>query len=293
MTYFSGCPHYNSIKEYQRKADIDMQTIYIDVLIILNIYVNFFLLKITSSFTHSPLKTSRCILSSVYGSIYSLLILIPHLSNLLVTLIKLSAAVTIVMAAFGISGKKRLFINTAAFFSANFVLAGAVYAVYSWFSPEFIHMENSYFYIDFSITILLVTTAAIYFAISLIRRFSLRFTADTGNYRVSIRYRNRSVQLSGLADTGNALTDLFTGTPVVVCDPDSFPELSVIPEKLPKGFRLLPCGTVSGSGVMPVFRPDEVVITNNVGGEKKIVNVMIGLGKSSGKAIFNPDILKN
>ena len=270
-----------------------MQTIYLDVLIILNIYVNFFLLKITSTFTHSPLKTSRCIVSSVYGSFYSLLILIPDISNLLVTFIKLAAAVTIVMMAFGFHGKKRLFINTAAFFSSNFVLAGTVYAVYSWFSPEFIHIENSFFYIDFSITILLATTAAMYFAISLIRRFSLRITADNGDYRVSIRYRDKSVLLSGIADTGNALTDLFTGVPVVVCDEENFPDISSAPEKLPKGFRLLPCGTVSGNGMMPVFRPDEVIITNGVSGEKKIVNVMIGLGESSGKAIFNPDILKN
>lgn len=37
-----------------------METIYIDVLIILNIYVNFFLLRITAGVTHSPLKNSRC-----------------------------------------------------------------------------------------------------------------------------------------------------------------------------------------------------------------------------------------
>ena len=270
-----------------------MQTIYIDVLIILNIYVNFFLLKITSAFTHSPLKTSRCIASSVYGSLFSLLIIIPHISELFVIVIKLSAALTIVMMAFGVHGRKRLILNTAAFFSANFILAGAVYAVYSWFSPEFIHMENSYFYIDFSITILLVTTAAMYFIISSIKRFSCRFTADSGDYLVSIRYRNRFIHLSGLADTGNSLTDLFTGAPVVVCDHESFPDISVIPENLPKGFRLLPCRTVSGNGMMPVFRPDEVVVSDNVSGEKKLVNVMIGLGESCGKAIFNPDILKN
>ncbi len=269
-----------------------MQTIYIDVLIILNVYVNFFLLKITSSFTHFPLKTWRCIASSFYGSIYSLLILIPDISETIVTIIKLAAAVTIIMIAFGIHGKKRLLLNTAAFFSANFILAGTVYAVYSWFSPEFIHMENSYFYIDFSITILLVTTAIMYLAILLIRRFSFRINSESGEYRVSIRYRDKFIQLSGLADTGNVLTDLFTGVPVVVCDSDSFPDISVMPDKIPKGFRLLPCGTVSGNGMLPVFRPDEVIISDSISGEKKLVNVMIGLGKSSGKAIFNPDILK-
>lgn len=270
-----------------------MQTIYVDVLIVLNIYVNFFLLRMTSAFTHSPLKTGRCIVSSAYGSIFSLLILFPKINSLIVTLIKLVAAVTIVMLAFGIHGKKRLFINTAAFFSANFILAGTVYAAYSWFSPQFMHMENSYFYIDFSIVILLITTAVLYLAVYAAKRFSMKNTAVSGDYRVSIRYRNRSVNLCGLADTGNALTDLFTGAPVIVCDPGRFPEAAESPDKLPKGFRLLPCGTVSGSGIMPVFRPDEVVIINRISGEKKPVNAMIGLGESRGKAIFNPGILKN
>lgn len=270
-----------------------MQTIYVDVLIILNIYVNFFLLRMTSAFTHSPMKTSRCIISSAYGSIFSLLILVPRINGIIVTIIKLAAAVTIVMIAFGIHGKKRLCINTAAFFSANFILAGTVYAVYSWFSPQFMHMENSYFYIDFSIVILLVTTAVMYLAVAAAKRFTAKNMASDGNYRVSIRYRDRYVDLCGLADTGNVLTDLFTGAPVIVCDPGRFPEASASPDKLPRGFRLLPCATVSGSGIMPVFRPDEVVITNSVSGEKKPVNAVIGLGESRGKAIFNPDILKN
>ena len=102
-----------------------MQTIYVDVLIVLNIYVNFFLLRITAGITHSPLRTGRCMISSVYGSIFSLTILLPELSSIITLLIKLAAAVSIVALAFGAYDKKRLLINTGAFFAANFVLAGS------------------------------------------------------------------------------------------------------------------------------------------------------------------------
>ena len=40
-----------------------MKSIYLDVLIVLNIYVNYFLLRATAKFTHTPLKTIRCIIS--------------------------------------------------------------------------------------------------------------------------------------------------------------------------------------------------------------------------------------
>ena len=48
-----------------------MKSIYLDVLIVLNIYVNYFLLRATAKFTHTPLKTIRCIISSVIGSLFS------------------------------------------------------------------------------------------------------------------------------------------------------------------------------------------------------------------------------
>lgn len=269
-----------------------MQTIYVDVLIVLNIYVNYFLLRITSGITRSPLKNGRCIAASAYGSIFSLLILVPELNSIVVTSIKLAAAVTIVMLAFGIHGKKRLFINTSAFFVSNMVLAGMIYAVYSWLSPEFVHIGNSFFYIDFSLIILVASTAALYIIVCLIKMFSVKSSSVSDSYHVVIRHKDKLVDLCGLADTGNALTDFFTGTPIIVCDKEHFISGAMNETSLPKGFRFLPCNTVSGDGVIPIFRPDEVIIVNDTNGEKKPVDVMVGLGKSSGKAIFHPDILK-
>ena len=78
-------------------------TIYIDVLIILNVYVNFFLLRITAKLTGAPLKPVRCAAASFYGSLFSLLILAPQLPLAVNTAIKLAAAVTVVIAAFGLS----------------------------------------------------------------------------------------------------------------------------------------------------------------------------------------------
>ena len=103
-----------------------MYTIYIDVLIILNIYINFFLLRTTAKLTHSPLKISRCIVASAYGSIFSLIILFPAVGIPLSLAFKLIAAVTIVIAAFGTGGKIRLLINIIVFFSVNFIFAGVI-----------------------------------------------------------------------------------------------------------------------------------------------------------------------
>lgn len=269
-----------------------MQTIYLDVLIVLNIYVNFFLLRITAGVTHSPLKNSRCAAAAAYGSLFSLTIIAPELGGVMSALIRIFAAVTIVIAAFGYHGRRRLAVLTGAFFGTNFVLAGTVYAVYSWAAPEFMHFRNSYFYIDFSLLILILTTAGLY-AAAYVARLFLDKAPPGGSYRVLVRYHGRVVSFDGIADTGNCLVDYFSGSPVIVCDTAGFPD--ILPEngdKPARGFRLIPCMTVSDSGVIPVFRPDEVMILNSVSGERRPVDAVIGLGKSSGGAIFNPRLLR-
>lgn len=268
-----------------------MQTIYIDVLIILNIYVNYFLIRMTARLTHSPVSFKRCVISAVYGSLYSLLILAPQLNTYLNIIIKLFAVVTIIIIAFGFHGKKRTIINIISFLTANFILAGTVYAVYSWLRPEFIHFNNSYFYIDFSLLLLVVTTAVMYFLVYITGNFLDRTPDGTDCYSVIIKYGKSIVTLDGLADTGNSLTDFFSGCPVIVCDRKRF---SGIAEKgsLLKGFRLLPCSTISDSGFITVFRPDEILIKNSLSGEYKKVDAVVGLGENSGNAVFNPKLLK-
>lgn len=264
-----------------------MQTIYIDVLIVLNIYVNYFLLKTTAKITGSPLKTARCIFASFYGSLFSLLILAPELPFAVTLAIKLIAAVTVVTVAFGIHGKSRIIKNTVAFFSANFIFAGAIYAVYSWLKPQFMHFSNSYFYIDFSLLLLVISTAVLYFIVCIFKRFSDVSPESADCYKIIVRYREKIFTSDGLADTGNALTDFFSGKPVIICGKGDFDDFSKI------NFRLIPYSTISESSVIPVFSPDEIVIVNKLTEEKKNVDAVIGLGENNGKAIFNPKILKN
>lgn len=270
-----------------------MQTIYLDVLIVLNIYVNFFLLTSAAWITHSPLKKKRCAAASAYGSLFSLLILAPKLNAAVNIIIKIFAAFTVVLMAFGFHGRRRFLINSAAFFSANFILAGTIYAVYSWLAPELMHFNNSYFYIDFSLVILVTTTSLMYFFLWAVRLLLDKAPEGTDCYRVIIRYCDKVVALNGLADTGNAMVDFFTGAPVIICGGNKFGLNNYSLEKLPKGFRLLPCSTISENGLIPIFRPDEVIIVSTINGEKKPVDAMIGLGQSNDKAIFNPKLLKN
>ena len=271
-----------------------MKTIYADVLIILNIYVNFFLLRTTARITHSPLKTWRCAAASAYGSIFSLMILLPEMPYSLNLAVKSAAAVTVVTAAFGYRSIKRTAVNTIAFFTSNIILGGAVYALYSWLRPDFIHFRNTYFYIDFSLVILIISTAAMYGIVFIVNNMINH--SCCGDYNIIIRYGHMITKIKGLADTGNILTDFFTGCPVIICDKAMYTPVTGMAGTgniLPSGFRFLPCTTVSENGLIPVFRPDEVLIENICSGNVKQVDALVGFGKTCGEAVFNPVLLKN
>ncbi len=275
-----------------------MNTIYVDVLIILNIYVNYLLLKTTAKITRTASGFSRIITASVYGSLYSLIILAPNLSTGMNIIIKSIAAITIVIVAFGIISIKRVITNSVTFFAVNFIFAGGIYGVYSWFSPEFMHYNNSFFYIDFSLIILLVTTAVLYYVVSLIRIIYDRIPDFSDRYSIVIRYNGKSAILNGLADTGNSLVDFFSGSPVIVCGVEGVCDLVgdcvkyKHTDNLPKGFRLIPCSTIVKDHIIPIFRPDEIIICDIENGRRKNVDAVIGIASDCNKAIFNPKLIK-
>lgn len=275
-----------------------MQTIYIDVLIVLNIYVNYFLIKATGKITHTRVKFSRCIIASLYGSLFSLLFLIPQLDQLLNIIIKLFAGATIIPIAFGFHGKITYIFNCISFLGVNFVFAGAIYAVYSWLKPDFMHFNNSTFYIDFSLLLLIVCTAVLYLFLCAIRFFTDK-TPETENcYKIIIRYKDKIVSFKGLADTGNSLVDFFSGNPVIICGSDRMSDVTGLEafssdwQNIPKGFRLIPYSTISSDSMVPVFRPDEIIIYNARSGSRKSVEAMIGFAAENPYAIFNPKLLR-
>ena len=269
-----------------------MQTIYLDVLLVFNLYVNYILLCMTARLTHSRLRSSRCLAVSALGSVSTLMILLPPMPIFFSVLCKLLTAVLLCMAAFGWHDRKRLFFCSICLFGSSFALAGMMFALYIVCSVRVVQ-SNSCWYLDVSLLHLILFTIAAYILLHTVQYLHDRTHAADGGYRVCIRYRCCTVQLQGLADTGNSLVDFFSGKPVIICDGTKFSDIAPSPSAPPpKGFRLLPCETVSGNGLIPVFQPDEVVIYTERSGRYHKVDALVGIGeRGNERAIFNPKLL--
>ena len=134
-----------------------MQTIYIDVLLCVNLVVNYLLLSAVSFYTHTKITVRRLILGAAVGAVCSLTILLPKLSFLPDTAVKLAVGSLTVAAAFGIRSRKSFLRLYAVFLTATFFFCGIMIALWYVFTPKNLIIKNSVIYLNISPVRLIVS----------------------------------------------------------------------------------------------------------------------------------------
>lgn len=269
--------------------------VYADVLIILNLYINFFLIKSTALITRRDISAKRCVAAALIGALGALVILLPELPFLVTMLIKLAMGALITFAAFGKQNPSDFAVCALFFLVISFTYAGIMMALWTFAAPFGMVWSNGTAYFDIPIAALALFTAAAYLIVKLARTFSDNRLHCNKLCRVKIAANGAEATLSGLSDTGNEACDVFSGKPVLICELSK--ALPVIPSdirdylggKTPEGIRLIPCSTVTGNSLIPVFKPDSVTI------DGKEAHALIGVSQNrlghSVDCIFNPKII--
>lgn len=284
-------------------------TVYIDVLLIVNMYIDYFLIKISGKLLGIKARQYRYILSAFAGSFFSFTIFLPQINFFINVLIMFISAMLMVFIAFGKCDIKIILKRTLVMFISNFIFSGFMGFISS--GMKFVIFNNSVIYADISILVLIAATAAVYLIISIFQYINNKRKLESADYSVYIRYNKKTVSLKALGDTGNSLTDAVTGKPVIICQSDFVPidfnfksklknidEYS-IPQLLsdknkPVGFKVIPFSTINSNGLLPVFTPDEVIIKCNDNKQYENIDALVGISTMRDKeysAIFNPKIL--
>ncbi len=176
-------------------------------------------------------------------------------------------------AVFGFGKAKRFIRCFSALFGVSFVLAGATMAVWLLFEPSSLLVRNGAVYFDIGFLSLVLSAAALYAAVWLGKRYLARKSSEKAECAVRIALGSSFVNVKGILDTGNTLTDSFTGKKVSVIDKST--ALCLLPfdaeecisrwdfEKLPKYMHLTVSNTVGGEGLLPVFTADSMAVVLN------------------------------
>ncbi len=253
--------------------------IYIDILLILNLFVDYFLLLSCSILLKVNIKKKRLIAGALLGSAFSLLILLPSLNVFLNLIVKIASGLILVLVTFGYK-KKQLFIKTfLIFFTENLIFIGVMFFLWVFVSPPGMFWKNGVTYIAIS-PFVVVFGSLIAYMFTCVINFILAKRVDCKKiYSIRIEFNKKFVVLKALYDSGNCLVEPFSGKPVCVCEYEKlvniFPEefhnffidffgrvSDVERSRFRKFIKLIPTDTISGCGLLPAFSPESFYVFN-------------------------------
>lgn len=282
--------------------------IYLDVLILINLYVTYFQILAVAAFTHRKTVWYRKLSAAGIGAVASLSIFIPQEMVLTLTLLKIFLCALIAFVAFGYTGFRAYAVSVLFLMLVSFVFSGLMLCVWLFAAPMKMLFINGTVYFGVDTMTIILSTCAAYGVVRIIRYILDKNGKTDGKYTVIIKNNGRECRLSALADSGNGMVDCFSGLPVIVCRRDicadvsppaiemieNNSDISEIGTQMIKGVRIMPFSTVGKGGLICMFKAESVVIDDETNEEKYPVNALIGIvigGRQEYEAIFNPKIL--
>lgn len=185
-------------------------TVYADAVFVLNLSVNFLLLRASARLGGAAIRNKRLLCGALLGAAYAVAVYLPHLRWLSALPVKLLCGAGMLALSFG---WRRSALRLAAVFGGmTLVLCGAVYGVELLKGGQVRYRADALFY-PVSFFSLLLTATAVSLACRLLLP-KLTFAADSV-LPVTLRLNGRTVHLSALRDSGNTLCDPVSGERVL------------------------------------------------------------------------------
>ena len=194
-------------------------TIYIDIVIIENLIMNYIILCATGIVSKNKIRHLRLIMASLLGAIYSVVAYMKILEIYSNIVLKILLSVIIVYIAYNPQTVKKLWKTLVMFYLVSFVFGGVAFSLIYIIKPQDIIMKNGLFLGTYPLkTIILgaiVAFAIIIIAVKIIRK---KFTTKDMICDIEIMLNNKKINTKALIDTGNMLKEPITNTPVVVVE---------------------------------------------------------------------------
>jgi len=296
--------------------------IYLDILLLENIVINFLILYVTAKFSRIRVSTLRLFAGAIVGAIYVVFIIVqPGAKVYYTALAKILLSFFIIAITFSPRKVLSFFKTLVIFYISTFIFAGAALA-FLYINQQGGFVRNGIIYVfgqsKGSLMFFGIITVGIIIKIFM-EVIQSRITKENLLIPVKIVFDNRVIDLPALVDTGNSLKDPLTNIPVMVVEFKALEELlppeirnifqnskeddlscvtaTIATSKWFSRFRLIPFSSLGKeNGMLIGFKPDFIEIGEDE--EKRdIKNVIVGIYNRSlsrndkYKALLGPDLV--
>ena len=201
-------------------------TIYVDVVLLENLCMNYIILFGTGYIIKLKIKHFRILLSSLIGAVYAILAyagVFPLYANIFV---KIILSVCMVYIAFAPKNLKGIIKELIVFYLVSFALGGCAFALLYIVRPQDIFMKDGVLIGTYPIKIALLG-GILGFVITYIA-FKVAKTRMTKNeliYDIQIKINEKELTTKVMLDTGNMLKDPISNNPVVLIEKNKLYEI--------------------------------------------------------------------
>lgn len=194
-------------------------TIYIDVVLIENLIMNYIILLATGIILKIKIKHIRLIIGSLLGAIYTIIGYIGILEIYSSIILKIILSIMIVYIAYYPQSLKKMCKELLFFYLTSFVFGGVAFSLIYIIKPQEILMKNGLFLGTYPLkTVILAAIVAFIIIISAFKMIKKKITRKDLICNAKIVLDGKNIETKVLIDTGNMLREPITNTEVMVIE---------------------------------------------------------------------------
>lgn len=278
-------------------------TIYIDIVLIENLIMNYIILLASGLILKQKIKHIRLIISSLLGAIYSIIAYMSILEIYSSIILKVILSIIIVYIAYNPQNLKKMWKELLIFYLTSFVFGGVAFALIYILKPQDILMRNGLFLGTYPLkTVILGGIIGFLIMTTAFKLVKTKISKKDMFCEIEIKLNGKIIETNAMIDTGNLLKEPFTNTPVIVvehtllynCLPKEIlnnlneilgGDFEKVPEEIKQQYisklKLIPFSSLGKqNGMLIGIKPEYIKIKQDEKETKK-ENVIIGLYNNS------------
>ncbi|MBQ7038587.1 MAG: sigma-E processing peptidase SpoIIGA [Clostridia bacterium] len=285
-----------------------MPVIYLDILIAVNLVIDYLLLLATARILRLTPKRVRVLFGGLFGGVSACMIFLTTAPTLLLLVLHFASACILIKITFPFSKVSVFLKQVLVFYVISALFSGLVSVLWSLTKSEVFYAYNGVVYFDIS-PLTLTFFAVVSYAIIHLYEYITRKRAPFGYvFMLRIDDGNGICECRALYDTGMHLTEPFSGKPVIIVEQGVIgPYLSqehkaVLcyadqpAEAVCTRVRVIPYRSLGEEGLLPAFVPRCLTIESNDSKRHDISGTYVALSNSLGRggyqALVGSDVME-
>lgn len=249
-------------------------TVYIEYVLIDNLFIDYELLKATFLITGCSVKKGRLLFCAFLGALIALAYPLLEFNAVLVCLVKIFSGLLIVLLSNRFYSVKSFYINSIVFIFLTFALGGTLMGIFLIFDIDYSS--------EFSIAVLVFPASLlIKMLVSLVKFFYTRKTEENFTVDCTLVLRDKIINTRAFIDTGNSLT--FDNKPITVINKKL--ALSVIGIEEMRYLQHVEYNTASGKSKMPIIKFDRISVSDGCV-KREIKDAYVGIADTGLKRVL-------